>query len=88
MTCVALIKGNAVAKRKSRQTPRQKRTLGINGTRITPRPPHKTTWVQFRVSPEEKAEMQKAAQELGVPLSDYFRELHRQAVESLRKRSG
>lgn len=55
----------------------------VDARKIRPEEEEKTAMVVFRVSRQEQRQMMEMAKRLGVSLSEYLRQLHRQAVESL-----
>ena len=71
-------------KRKKRQRGRVK----VDAKKINPEPNHKSAVIACRVSAEERREMADMARKLGVSLSEYLRQLHRQAVASLKRGRG
>ena len=58
----------------------------IEAMQVPPRVVPKTALVQCRVSPEEKAQMLEVAAALGVDVSEYLRQLHRQAWAGWKRR--
>ncbi len=57
---------------------------GVTPDAIGPEP-LKTTTVNFRVTPEEKADIERAAASFGLTLTDYLLQLHRVAARNLRR---
>lgn len=63
----------------------KKRLPRVNGTKLKPSPAPKTANIMVRLSTADRAEMVETAEQLGLTLSEYVRQLHRQAVASLKK---
>ena len=58
----------------------------VDAGKVTPAPGPKASYIQLRVTPAERDEMHATAQRLGLGVSEYLRQLHRQAVESLERK--
>lgn len=56
----------------------------VDARKVRASPGRRSAAILFRVSPSEQREMAEMAERLGVTVSDYLRQLHRQAVESLK----
>lgn len=68
---------------------RRKRSVRVNAKKLRPPPKeNRTRSIRIRATEAEHAEMTATARKLGLNLSDYLRELHRQAVASLSKGGG
>ena len=59
--------------------------LNIDPSKIPPESSAKRAVVVCRVTSEERQEIASMANTLGVSISEYLRQLHRQAVASIRK---
>ena len=58
-------------------------TFDLGG--LVPKEPPKTRSLRVRVTEEEHADMKAVADTLGVTVSTYLRELHRQASAAIRR---
>ena len=75
-----------MAKRKRRSGRSSKPKLSVSLSKVKSPGGSKAAVIVCRVSPEERAEMIAVADKLGVTLSEYLRQLHRQAVASIKRK--